>query len=163
MDNKLPPDHSLKAYILKKRQDKLDAFDKITLKEQAALDPHSDEFAAHKEKTLTKRQELSEKYSLKNWITEAAAKAGQISLVTHAPKFTHSDAKSSGVLVQPTEPNGYLTTSSLPRIKPDIIGNAAAMDVAVFLEQPVGDHTLLDEIIAGNSPALKELDESDDL
>nr|AFZ95067.1 putative cytosolic protein [Coxiella burnetii] len=40
-----------------------------------------------------KRQQIIEEYQPKNWISNAARRAWQIQLVTHAIKFQHPDAK----------------------------------------------------------------------
>ncbi len=40
-----------------------------------------------------KRQQIIEEYQPKNWISNAARRASQIQLVTHAIKFQHPDAK----------------------------------------------------------------------
>lgn len=61
-------------YIAERRQKKLEAFDKEAAKRGA-----EDSAALAQE-----RYELAHRYEPKNWLTDAAKRAGQISLVTHA-------------------------------------------------------------------------------
>jgi CRISPR-associated protein Csy1 len=55
------------------------------------------------------------KYQPRTWLTDAARRAGQISLVTHAAKFTHGDAKSSSIYCETTD-EGYLSTATLASV-----------------------------------------------
>ena len=74
------------------------------------------------------------------WLTDAAKRAKQISLATHAAKFTHSDAKASSILVSDvnSESIAYMITASLKNKAIDAVGNAAALDVAKLLKISVG-------------------------
>lgn len=74
-------------YIAGRRQTKLEAFEKKAAKRSEA---DSATLAAE-------RRELELRYEPKTWLTDAAKRAGQINLVTHAAKFTHGDSKSSSV------------------------------------------------------------------
>lgn len=79
--------HFIIHYITSRRQPKLDAFEKEAAKRLAQGE---DAGAIAQE-----RQELEVKYQPRNWLTDAARRAGQISLVTHAAKFTHGDQKAA--------------------------------------------------------------------
>ncbi len=91
------------------------------------------------------------------WLTDAANRAAQINFVSHAPKFTHGDAKGSGALVAAiTAQNaGYLSTASLNSATLDVTGNAAALDVAgLLLLQAPDEPNLLAQLQQGQTSAL---------
>ena len=90
------------------------------------------------------------------WISDAAKRAKQISLATHAAKFTHSDAKASSMLVseQLSEVN-YLVTASLNKKAIDVVGNAAALDVARLLKLECDGESLITQLQQGNINALR--------
>lgn len=92
-----------------------------------------------------------------DWLTDAAKRAKQISLATHAAKFTHSDAKASSILVTATEKqnSGYVTTDSLESKAIDAVGNAAALDVAKLLKITVNGESLIDQLQNKHVDALK--------
>lgn len=89
------------------------------------------------------------------WLTDAAKRAKQISLATHAAKFTHSDAKASSMLVTQHEINSnYVTTASLRAKAIDAVGNAAALDVAKLLKIEVAGESLVTQLQDGHLKAL---------
>lgn len=92
-----------------------------------------------------------------NWLTDAAKRAKQISLATHAPKFTHSDAKASSILVTDMveESNGYITTACLRNKAIDAVGNAAALDVAKLLKLTMNNDSLVTQLQDKHINALK--------
>ncbi len=47
------------------------------------------------------RQELEARYLPRNWLTDAAKRAGQIKLVTHGAKFSHGDSKPVAFIWKP--------------------------------------------------------------
>lgn len=123
-------------YIAMRRQAKLDAFDKASVRQ----------IAEGLEDDLTireKRQALEQRYETRNWLTEAASRAGQISLVTHAAKYTHGDSRSSSVFSVTTANDGYVSTSTLENPPADAVGNAATLDVAKLLQSEVEGDSLL--------------------
>lgn len=67
----------------------------------------------------------------------------QISLVTHAAKYTHSDSKSSSVYSNTRACEGYLSTATLDDPSLDAVGNAAVLDVAKLLQTDVAGDSLL--------------------
>ncbi|WP_313048214.1 type I-F CRISPR-associated protein Csy1 [Atlantibacter subterraneus] len=123
----------IRDYISFRKQTKLEAFDKEAAKRS---DAESVAIAAE-------RRELENRYEPKAWLTEAAKRAGQISLVTHAAKFTHGDSKSSSLYGETTAQDGYLSSSALHGLEPDAVGNAAALDVAKLLQTSVEGDSLL--------------------
>lgn len=92
-----------------------------------------------------------------DWLTDAAKRAKQISLATHAAKFTHSDAKASSMLVTDTHTDscGYIITASLSHKAIDAVGNAAALDVAKLLKITVNNESLISQLQDKHIDALK--------
>ncbi|EMM7216208.1 type I-F CRISPR-associated protein Csy1 [Enterobacter bugandensis] len=135
----------LSTYIAGRRQTKLEAFDKEAAKRS---DTDSATLAAE-------RRELELRYEPKAWLTDAAKRAGQINLVTHAAKFTHGDSKSSSIYSEAVALEGYLSTAALSGLEPDAVGNAAALDVAKLLQTRVnGGDSLLASLKRGDRAAL---------
>lgn len=125
------------SFIAGRRQTKLDAFDKVAQKRLGSAD------AKLQSEILQERRELELRYETRAWLTNAARRAGQINLVTHAAKFTHGDAKNSSFFSEPTVSEGYLSTSSLSKPAVDAVGNAAILDVAKLLQSEVEGDSLL--------------------
>jgi len=142
-------------YIDKRRQTRLDTFDKDAAKRLNGAD------ATLESQILQERRELEQRYETRAWLTDAASRAGQISLVTHAAKFTHGDAKSSSIFTQTEAQDGYLSTSTLAKPAADAVGNAAALDVAKLLQTEVDGDTLLACLKRGDDSVLKSLAEND--
>jgi len=114
-----------------------------------------------------KRAEHEASFKPAAWLSDAAARAKQISVVTHALKFTHTDAKGSSIYLQKTiddsEKLGYLSTSTLFEMKADVVGNAAALDVAGLLRLEDAEHiSLINHIAQGDNSALAPFAENDD-
>lgn len=116
-----------------------------------------------KEGEQEKRQALLEAYQPQNWVADAARRVGQIQQVTHALKYIHPEAKGTN-LSSPGNPHAgeLLVGTHLihERIHPDVVGNAAALDVYKFLRLRVGDKTLL-SLAATDDSALKAAFSSD--
>lgn len=135
----------LSTYIAGRRQTKLEAFDKEAAKRSAE---ESATIAAE-------RRDLELRYEPKAWLTDAAKRAGQINLVTHAAKFTHGDSKSSSIYSEAVAQEGFLCTAALSGLEPDAVGNAAALDVAKLLQTRVnGGDSLLACLKRGHHAAL---------
>lgn len=121
---------------------------------QERLQPKLDKL---KEGDEEKRQELLEAHHPQNWIANAAHRVGQIQQVTHALKYIHPEAKGTN-LNSPGNPQaderlvGSHTISG--QCTPDVVGNAAALDVYKFLRLQVGGKTLL-RLAAENDMALQ--------
>ncbi|MGX5025784.1 type I-F CRISPR-associated protein Csy1 [Enterobacter asburiae] len=132
-------------YIAGRRQTKLEACDKEAAKRS---DTDSATLAAE-------RRALELRYEPKAWLTDAAKRAGQINLVTHAAKFTHGDSKSSSIYSEAVAQEGYLSTAALSGLEPDAVGNAAALDVAKLLQTRTEDgDSLLASLKRGDHAAL---------
>ncbi|WP_448622548.1 type I-F CRISPR-associated protein Csy1 [Dickeya fangzhongdai] len=147
------------SYIETRKQAKLDAFDKAADKQRVAL---SGEALAAAELALAQqRREIEQIYQVRTWLSDAASRAGQISLVTHALKFTHSDAKGSSVFsTEPVADSAVLSTASLAQPAIDAVGNAAALDVAKLLQTEHHGDSLLAALQRGDHRALEALAES---
>ncbi|SIP87129.1 CRISPR-associated protein, Csy1 family [Aeromonas sp. RU39B] len=90
-----------------------------------------------------------------DWLDEATKRAWQITWVTHAPKYTHADSKSSGYLVAGISSSQYVSTAALAVCTADFIGNSATHDVANFLLLKGDGHRLMDYLLEGNGEPLK--------
>lgn len=147
------------SYIETRKQAKLDAFDKAADKQRAALSGEA--LAAAEVALLQQRREIEQAYEVRTWLTDAASRAGQISLVTHALKFTHSDAKGSSVFSAKTATaTDVLSTASLAQPAIDAVGNAAALDVAKLLQTEHQGDSLVAALQRGDHRALEALAES---
>lgn len=102
------------------------------------------------------KAELKQSFEPSIWIEEAAKRATQIQLVTHAIKFMHSDARGSGInFTQKCACSDRISTSTLDTLDIDVVGNAAALDIAKFLLLGNGATTLWQEITDNHSGSLK--------
>ena len=121
---------------------------------QERLQPKLDKL---KEGEEEKRQELAQAYLPEAWIADAARRVGQIQQVTHALKYIHSDAKGTNLSVLGNPQSGKLlvgTHTAPEQCPPDVVGNAAALDVYKFLRLEVDGKTLLARATA-NDPAMQ--------
>jgi CRISPR-associated protein Csy1 len=117
-----------------------------------------------------KERECEDIFALKNWLPNAARRAGQISLATHPCTFSHPSARknkngyTSSVIAQVMgpAPDGLLRSGNL-QVEPDALGNAAALDVYKFLTLRLQDErSLLQHIQDDSEPAQALLDEADE-
>lgn len=142
---------AIAEYIQQRAATKLEALDKTQEKELQKLEPNSSEFLALKIDQQAKRQEEADKYQVGNWLESAAKRAKQISIVSHAAKYTHSDSKSCGALVTAKgQDQTYLVSESLTHLEADVVGNAAALDIAGLLKATVDGVPLFQEIAQEN-------------
>ncbi|WJY15759.1 type I-F CRISPR-associated protein Csy1 [Pectobacteriaceae bacterium CE90] len=151
--------HFILSYIEKRRQAKLDAFDKEAEKKRSSL---SGEALAVAELELAQaRRVIEQRHEVRTWLTDAASRAGQISLVTHALKFTHSDAKGTSVFSPEAVKNATsLSTATLTQPAIDAVGNAAALDVAKLLQTEYEGDSLVAALQRHDYSALTALAES---
>ncbi|ART83664.1 type I-F CRISPR-associated protein Csy1 [Oceanisphaera profunda] len=92
-------------------------------------------------------------FSLKNWLPNAAKRAGQISLASHPCTFSHPSARknkngyvSSIIARADRAADGFLRSGNL-QVEIDALGNAAALDVYKFLTLVMEDgDTLLEHL-----------------
>jgi len=148
------------GYIHDRCQLKLEAFNKAADKQLSAAS--AEEKAGLEQQLLEQRRELEKKYEVRTWLTDAAARAGQISLVTHAVKYFHGDARGSSVYsTMKSDEAAYLTTATLPSPAVDAVGNSAALDVAKLLQTEHEGDSLLASLKRGDFSALAALAENE--
>jgi len=94
-----------------------------------------------------KRQELLQQFLPAYWLDSAARRVGQIQAVTHSLKSVHPDAKGTSLYCEP----GSLTPVPVvgshclgDNFEPDVVGNAAALDVFRFLKLEHEGQSLLE-------------------
>lgn len=104
------------------------------------------------------RQKLIFDHQPAVWIADAVRRVGQIQQVTHAVKFTHPSADGSSLSSPGNPAAGSLTVGSHclgAETLPDVVGNAAALDVYKFLRITVDGRTFLERAISSD-PAFAE-------
>jgi len=145
----------IRQYIEERCAAKMEPLDKELAK--AEKEKTADELAEFRPDWQQRRQALQDKFSPANWLTDAAVRAKQISLVSHALKYTHSDAKGTSLLVASTGTGSdqYLSSTLIPALKADVVGNAAALDVANLLLLEHDGIRLLDMLAQDDTGALQ--------
>lgn len=107
------------------------------------------------------RQALIEKYERNNWLDDAARRAAQLTLVSHTVKPINPDARGTQpYLREPLLTCDHLVgTHSLPAEQraPDVVGNAAALDVYKLLKLRADGPSLLQGVLDGSHEALGAL------
>ncbi|MCD9496933.1 type I-F CRISPR-associated protein Csy1 [Photobacterium carnosum] len=146
----------IQAYIEQRRQTKLDEIEK---KKNVKNGVSEIELATLNEQIQTAYQD----FDIQTWLTSAAVRAKQISLATHAVKFTHGSAKGSNILSLATNTDApYLDSSAIVTPAVDAVGNAAALDVAKLLQLDDGNATLAVYLSQGDDHVLRPLASSDE-
>lgn len=146
---------AIAQYIENRKLAKLESLEKErdkALKSAAT----SENVAVAEQQFAEAAQALEVQFKPENWLTDAAKRAKQIAMATHAAKFTHSDAKASSFLDDEidTDEGRYLTTASLTNRKVDAVGNAAALDVARLLKLEVNGESLITQLNDGKIDSL---------
>lgn len=147
----------IQNYINERGQAKLDVFDKVAEKKLASLSAPA-EYQDVSLSLAEERAEIEARYEINNWLTDAARRAAQVRLVTHAIKFTHSDAKGSSLFystAKNTASQRYLSTASLTQPDIDTVGNAASLDVARLLQTEHHGDSLIAALQRGDDSALQ--------
>lgn len=105
--------------------------------------------AMQESEILEKQQECEQNFLLKNWLPDAAKRAGQISVASHPCTFSHPSARknkngyvSSIIAKNKPRTDGFLRSGNVS-IEPDALGNAAALDVYKFLSLEMSDQRSL--------------------
>ncbi len=101
-----------------------------------------------------------------SWLDSASKRAPQISVATHVLKYLHSDAKGTNIYVvlgsKPFDPlSRYVSTDTLLKAREDVVGNAAAMDIAGLLHLEVNGVTFLDLIAKDDTSLLAPFADSE--
>ncbi|MFG0903373.1 type I-F CRISPR-associated protein Csy1 [Photobacterium damselae] len=125
---------NIKTFIAERYQTKLEEKQKAYDKNKAAA-VTAEDFDRIESQFLADKEKLLQQFELNAWIDNAARRANQISMATHALKFTNSSAKGSNVLAHDLGRDArYLDTEIIQEKAIDAVGNAAALDVARFLQ-----------------------------
>lgn len=96
-----------------------------------------------------KYEKIMRQYERETWLADAAKRASQIQLVTHAIKFTHPSARGTSFYFDSSghKPDSLIGTHTIAhQLYDDVVGNAAALDVYKFLKLKYQDISLLDRI-----------------
>lgn len=151
------------SYINGRANARLEKLDKETekLKKEAAFDLLA--LADLSAELVIKRAAEETKFKPSIWLSDAAIRAKQISFVSHPLKFTHTDAKGSSfyaVKSKDEAEENYVTTAALINPRIDVVGNAAALDVASLLQLKVDSISLADLIAQDDMSALQPFAEN---
>ncbi|WP_372741202.1 type I-F CRISPR-associated protein Csy1 [Neptunomonas sp.] len=146
---------AIAEYIEQRKQTKLEPLQKARDKVLENSDDPT-EISIAKSQYHEAAAPIEEKFNLVNWLTSASRRAWQISLATHAPKYTHGDSKASSILANSDElSDSYLITSSLKNMQLDFAGNSAVFDVASLLKITVNNESLISQLQDKHIDALK--------
>ena len=111
-----------------------------------------------KEEQHDERERLLAAHEPETWLADAARRVSQIQQVTHAIKYIHPDARGTS-LFNPGNPHAgerFVGTQLLGEsLSPDVVGNAAALDVYKFLRLEVAGYSLL-ALALERHPALRD-------
>ncbi|EKO3375694.1 MULTISPECIES: type I-F CRISPR-associated protein Csy1 [Vibrio] len=98
---------------------------------------------------LEKQQECEQNFLLDNWLSDAAKRAGQISMASHPCTFSHPSARKNkngyvSSIIAKNKPriDGFLRSGNVS-VEQDALGNAAALDVYKFLSLEMSDQRSL--------------------
>ncbi|MDD3267113.1 MAG: type I-F CRISPR-associated protein Csy1, partial [Burkholderiales bacterium] len=106
---------------------------------------------------LNLTQQANHKFSLEQWLPDAAKRGNQLFMVSHPSKFSHPSAKTSSVLAFAQLNNdGYLRSGNIA-YPLDVFGNAAAMDVYKFLMIPLSNKKNVLECLEQDDEIVKSL------
>lgn len=142
-------------YITLRKQSKLEALAKELEKGRKALaDAEVSAITQFDIDAEAKRNEIDAKFDINSWLSDAAGRADQVKMVTHAPKYTHGDARGNGVYLTPDLCSEFtsclLSTAVVYGKHVDVIGNAAALDVASMLQIELDGESVLDRLVEGD-------------
>lgn len=108
----------------------------------------------------TQRAELIAQYQRDIWLQNAAKRVQQIQAVTHSLKPIHPDARGTNLYVPPSALASLTELGSHAlgvNMTPDVVGNAAALDVYKLLKLEVAGISLLAALQANQPDALQGL------
>lgn len=150
------PEEKIRAVINDFLQERLEPkLDPILKKEEKIKEDH--ENGKQLDELEKQRTKLLFEFSPEVWIDNAARRVSQLQQATHAVKYMHPDAKGTS-LNEPGNPDaGDLavgTHTIACHYKPDVVGNAAVLDVYKFLSLQVNGKTMLG-LMLDRDPALR--------
>lgn len=100
-----------------------------------------------KEDDFTEREKLFKKYQPETWLEDASLRISQIRLATHTPKQHHPSSKASAMFYAIQNKIHDFVGSQNINLEPDVIGNAAVLDVFKLLRQKFDGTSLLDRLL----------------
>jgi CRISPR-associated protein Csy1 len=107
------------------------------------------------EKTRIEK-ETEEKFSMDNWLPDAARRVAQLSMVSHPSKFSHPSSRISSIIANGTKKaDGFLRTGNSEAAL-DVFGNASALDVYKFLSLKLDDGKMLIEHVEQGSETARQ-------
>lgn len=146
----------ISEYIQGRASVRLEKVDKEADKARQKAQEAGDDVAELAQCQLEQRAALVAEYAVPQWLDSAANRAKQITLATHAAKFSHSDNKASSVAAEYQQPSaGHLGSHQLIEPTLDVVGNAAALDVANLLLLQDGGVALWQQVRAGDGSSLQ--------
>lgn len=105
----------------------------------------------------TEREKLLEKYDAETWLEEASLRISQIRLATHTPKQHHPSSKASAMFYsEAKKTHDYIGSQGLS-LEPDVIGNAAVLDVFKLLRQKFNGSSLLEYLLKADADFIAAL------
>ncbi len=157
-----PLAEKIAQYIQARAKAKLEKFDKEAEKQRKELLNDSGALDELNLELSLKRIDEEANFKSSIWLTDAATRAKQINFATHPLKFTHSDAKGSSIYFESTRqiPSFYLSTDCLLKPQIDVVGNAAALDVASLLQLDDKGVTLIAQLAKNDVSALASFAEN---
>lgn len=110
-----------------------------------------------KPEDTTEREKLLEKYEPETWLEEASLRVNQIRLATHTPKQHHPSSKASAIFyAQAQQTHDYIGSAGIS-LEPDVIGNAAVLDVFKLLRQKFNEISLLERLLMADADFIAAL------
>ena len=96
------------------------------------------------------RQKLIDKYQFDHWIEDASNRVSQIRLASHTAKQHHPASKASSVYVGQSVPHAghhdFIGSADV-ELDPDVVGNAAALDIFKMLRLEYAGESLLRRLL----------------
>ena len=110
-----------------------------------------------KEDNFTEREKLQEKYQPETWLEDASLRVSQIRLATHTPKQHHPSSKASAMFyAEQNKTHDFIGSQGL-QLEPDVIGNAAVLDVFKLLRQKFQGISLLERLLKADQDFIAAL------
>ncbi|KAA8733234.1 type I-F CRISPR-associated protein Csy1 [Acinetobacter qingfengensis] len=106
---------------------------------------------------IAEREKLLAKYEPETWLEDASLRISQIRLATHTPKQHHPSSKASAMFyVQQNKTHDFVGSQNIV-LEPDVIGNAAVLDVFKLLRQKFNHISLLERLLKADKDLISAL------
>ena len=113
-----------------------------------------------------KREALAQQHQFSTWIEQAAKRVNQLQVVTHSLKPIHPDAKGTNLYIPPEQlaDHPFVGSHLLEmNFSPDVVGNAAQLDVYKFLRIELNGESLLERALRQDPELIAALSEDREL